>query len=477
MVPDIHIGFLFWVTLTILRVGGLKLVNEGVHRVKVASRGSDSFLDDLGGFNKLHVVGPSQSLRVVHLGKFYPPATGGIETHLETLAQAQAGLGADVSVVCVNHKNSRGEDITFRLLGSTPTSHDRDGVVKICRVGRQASLARFDVCAKLLPELWKILKGKPDVIHLHVPNPTMLLALAAIAPRCPVVITHHSDVVRQKVLSRLIRPFEHIVFRKAAAVLASSPLYPTGSELLQAYERKVHILPFGIDLSSFLNPNEQVRSHARRFVETHGEPIWLAVGRLVYYKGLENGIKALPHVPGKLLVVGEGPLKESLQELASEEGVADRVIWMGRISQDELLGAYQAATALWFPSNARSEAFGFVQIEAMASGCPVINTNIAGSGVPWVSRHEESGLTVPINDPMAFAGAANRLLNEAGLRERLASQARERACREFDHQMMGQRSLDLYRDIAERKQSGVGTKKRGGLSQTGTVSQNESVGV
>ncbi len=399
---------------------------------------------DLEGPEKFCGERAVKPLRVLHLGKFYPPATGGIETHLETLAQAQRALGADVSVMCVNHQNSRGEDITFRLLGSTPTSHDREGGVKVYRVGRQASLARFDVCAKLLPELWKALRDKPDVIHLHVPNPTMLLALAAIVPPCPVVITHHCDVVRQKLLSRLIRPFEHIVFRKANAILASSPLYPTGSELLRAYQRKVHILPFGINLESFLKPSEQVRLHARRFVETHGEPLWLSVGRLVYYKGLENGIKALAQVPGKLLIVGEGPLKESLQALAKQEGVADRVVWLGRISQDELLGAYQAATALWFPSNARSEAFGFVQIEAMASGCPVINTNIAGSGVPWVSRHGESGLTVAIDDPQAFAEAANRLLQESGLRERLARQARERACREFDKRLMAERSLAIY---------------------------------
>src|SRR5205814_697475 len=106
---------------------------------------------------------------------------------------------------------------------------------------------------------------------------------------------------------------------------------------------------------------------------------------------------------------------------------AHRVVFLGDLPCRQIVPYYLAATAFWFPSNARSEAFGLVQVEAMASGCPVINTAIPGSGVAWVSRHDESGLTVPMNDPLALARAARRLLDEPGLRERLASGGRERA--------------------------------------------------
>jgi len=98
-------------------------------------------------------------------------------------------------------------------------------------------------------------------------------------------------------------------------------------------------------------------------------------------------------------VIGRGPLEDELKRRAAELGVRDRITWRDRVEPDELVGAFLAATALWFPSNARSEAYGLVQVEAMASGCPVINTSIAGSGVPWVSPHEVSGLTVPVDDP------------------------------------------------------------------------------
>jgi rhamnosyl/mannosyltransferase len=346
----------------------------------------------------------------------------------------------------VNHRDRDGKDVTWERFAATPTVTDWDGPVQVTRIGKRASLARFDVCLGLPWLLRRLQKTGVDLLHLHVPNPTMLLALAAVGLRVPLVVTYHSDVIRQRRLVMLVRPFEHRLFGKAEAIFATSPAYPAGSTLLQQYTSKLHVLPFGIDLGPFLRPSQTTLVCARKMREEHGQPLWLAVGRLVYYKGLHNAIKALAAVPGKLLLVGAGPLEKELRQLAVEVGVAGRVLWRSYLDEEDLAGAYRAATALWFPSNARSEAFGLVQAEAMASGCPVINTAIPASGVSWVSRHEESGLTVPVDDPSALAHAANRLLTEGGLRQRLSHNARERACRDFDHHLMAKRSLAFYHD-------------------------------
>ena len=383
-------------------------------------------------------------LRVCHLTKYYPPAPGGIETHVSTLARAQAKLGAKVHVLCVNHRDKKGRDITWQRFGSTPTLDEQDGLVNVTRVGRLASMARLDLCPELPLRILKLQSVGFDLLHLHVPNPTMLLAVALVGMKMPLVVTYQSDVVRQKLLAKVQRPFENRVFGKARAIFCTSPKYAEGSSFLAKFPSKVESLPFGIDPEPYLNPSAEAQACAARLQKQHGSPLWLCIGRLVYYKGLHIAIEALQHVPGKLLVIGVGPLGEQLRRQAKDLGVCERIIWQGHASDQELVGAYHAATALWFPSNARSEGFGLVQVEAMASGCPVINTAIPFSGVSWVSQHEQTGLTVPVEDSTAFAAAANRLLAEPALRHRFGMQARQRTITEFDHMLMARRCLEAY---------------------------------
>src|SRR5437762_5033481 len=99
-------------------------------------------------------------LRICHLGKYYPPAPGGMEAHVQTLARAQAAQGARVQVVCVNHEPGR-------------TRIERDGRVVVIRCQRWVSAAKIDLC----PALYYHLRDLPvDVLHVHVPNPSMILA-------------------------------------------------------------------------------------------------------------------------------------------------------------------------------------------------------------------------------------------------------------------------------------------------------------
>ena len=146
-------------------------------------------------------------LRVCHLGKFYPPAAGGIETHVRTLAQAQAELGLGVSVFCMNHE-------------SGPTRREMDGRVHVTRFRPVASIAKIDLCPMLIKHLAYV---NADVIHLQVPNPTMILAILLARPRRPIVVTYQSDLVRQRVRGTLFRPIERYAYRQVNAILPTSP--------------------------------------------------------------------------------------------------------------------------------------------------------------------------------------------------------------------------------------------------------------
>jgi rhamnosyl/mannosyltransferase len=310
-----------------------------------------------------------------------------------------------------------------------------------------ANVAKLDVVPGLSALLRELLREPPDVWHMHTPNVTMMLAVLNCRRLRPLVITHHSDIVRQRLLKHVVRPLETALYRRAALLLSDSPGYADGSPLLQKFAPKTATLPLGLDLTPFQSPSATAREHAGRLRARFPGPVWLSVGRLIYYKGLHVALAALRDVPGTLVVIGTGPLGAELKARAAELGVADRVVWYGHASGDELVAALLTATALWFPSVARSEGFGLVQVEAMASGCPVVNTAIPESGVSWVCRHEREGLTVPMGDPTALAAAAGRLLTEPGLRERLAAAGRERAATEFDWRVMGARSLEAYRGV------------------------------
>jgi rhamnosyl/mannosyltransferase len=389
---------------------------------------------DLPQFNKT----PDQ-YRICHLAKYYPPMPGGIETHVQALARTQANLGAKVSVLCINGLDEKGYKST-----QTKTVQQIDESVEVQRMGRLFSLARFDLCPEFPKHFWKLVSESYDIVHLHTPNPTMLLAWVTMRSRIPLVITHHSDIIKQRILKYALRPLEHLVYSQASRILTDSPKYLEGSKFLRIYKDNLEVLPLGLDCSEHLHPSAAALAYSRCLKEKCGTPIWLSVGRLVYYKALHVAIEALASVPGTLIIVGVGPLEKELKKQAKQLGLENRILWLGRVSEQELIGAYHAATALWFPSNARSEGFGLVQVEAMASGCPVINADIPGSGVSWVSRHEKEGLTVPVNNSNALAQAANRLLKEPNLRNCLATASRERAC-QFDHMTMAEQSFEIYK--------------------------------
>ena len=178
----------------------------------------------------------------------------------------------------------------------------------------------------------------------------------------------------------------------------------------------------------------------------HGDRIVLDVGRLVYYKGFSQLIRAMANVSGRLLIAGAGPLQPDLMKLTESANLTDRVKFLGSLTEEELHTLYHAADLFVLASTVRSEAFGLVQVEAMAAGTPVINTSLE-SGVPFVSLHEVTGLTVPPGNPEALSSAISTLLDNHELRRNYGSAARHRAERVFRASLMGDCTLATYQSV------------------------------
>ncbi len=360
--------------------------------------------------------------RIVQVGKFYPPYRGGIETHLEALCE-QVRHHFDVHVIASNHRRGRSQEV-------------RNGI-PITRLSTPFNITTAPVNPSLPAAIRALC---PDLLHIHLPHPSGVLGVLASGYRGPLVVTYHSDVVRQRLMNAVFRPLLDALLRRAATIVVASPAYLESSVALASHRARCRVVPYGISPDRFEHAD---RVRVRQLRDRYGDRLVLAVGRLVYYKGFDVLVRAMRSVDGRLLVIGDGPLRAQLVEEAGAAGVAAKVVFLGEVENDAVPSFFHAADVFVLPSVARSEAFGIVQLEAMASGTPVVNTSLA-SGVPWVSQHLHTGLTVPPGDAEALAAAIERLLSDVPLRQRLGAAGRARVRAEFDVDVMGRRVMEIY---------------------------------
>jgi glycosyltransferase involved in cell wall biosynthesis len=209
---------------------------------------------------------------------------------------------------------------------------------------------------------------------------------------------------------------------------------------LREFMHKCTVIPLGINLSPFLQRDLQ---GADAIKEEYGKPIILFVGKLRYYKGLQYLLEAMVDLPARLIVIGNGPMEKEWRGLASKLNIHDKVNFLGEIGGDKLATYYQAADIFVLPACERSEAFGLVQVEAMASGLPVISTEL-GTGTSFVNKNGETGFVVRPKDINALGEAILALLNNPNLGREMGQQGKKRALKEFSLETMVERVLNLY---------------------------------
>ena len=367
-------------------------------------------------------------MRVLHVGKFYPPAPGGMEKVVQLLCEGERRT-IDSRVLVANHQSG--------------TVVEEVNGVPVTRVRSLAKIGSVGVCPSFPLHLYR---AERDLTVLHEPNPLALVSDFLALQRGPLVLWFHSEVVRPAWKYRsMYRPFLRRVLHRADRIVVSSPPLAEHAAELNDFRAKCVVVPFGIDRSPLqMTPAiaERVNAIKARFKG----PVGLFVGRLVPYKGASVLIDALRGQDLSMLIVGTGPLRASLEAQARGLTSETRLHFLGGVDDEELVALYHACDFFVLPSVTRAETFGVVQIEAMACGKPVISTNLQ-SGVPWVNQDGVSGLVVPPGDPDALGVAIRSLAGNDALRARLGSGAQRRVEMEFTARRMVQRTTALYESV------------------------------
>jgi rhamnosyl/mannosyltransferase len=365
-----------------------------------------------------------------------------MESHIQALTEATSAA-VDNTVIVSNQGRRTSQEIVRGI--------------RVIRTGRACTVAGAPLCPSMA---WHIARFNADIVHIHLPNPGAVLSYLASRHRGKLVLTEHGEVFGRRALKATFRPFLMAALKRASAVVATSEAYVAYSSVLSAVPHKCYVIPLGIRTNPFEWPDIRKVSEVKaRFPG----PLYVAVGRLVGFKGFQYLIPAMASVEGTLLIIGDGPLASPLRELAIACGLAGRVHQLGAVPNPDVAPYLQAADIFVLPSIESRESFGIVQLEAMVCGKPVINTSLK-SGVPLVSLDGITGLTVPPADTAALAAAMTRLARDPELREKFGEAARVRVKREFTAEMMARRTLDLYRRVLGEERQETGTNSLAALA-------------
>ncbi len=374
-------------------------------------------------------------MRVLHLGKFPARHFGGIETHVKGLTEGLAAAGMDVTNLVYDIGRPNGGVVTTRVAG-----------VEIVAVSCRGTIASLAIVPSAPAAVRRLVKTKPfDIVHAHFPDPVgfACLPLGGTAAR---IASWHSDIVRQKIFGKVYGAVARTLFDPLDAVAGATPSHLRSTQMRSFRPRQRHVVPYGVDTSRF-SATPAIQARAARLREQAKErPIVFALGRHVYYKGFDILVEAMREVDAVLLLGGEGPLTRDLVRRADAMIGRGNIHFVGRISDADLPAYYHACTAYCLPSLAPSEAFGLVQVEAMACGKPIVNCWL-DNAVNDVAPADVCALTVAPGDPSALAAALNRLVVDGDLRARLGRAGRMRVEQRFSMAAMVDATLAMYREV------------------------------
>jgi glycosyltransferase involved in cell wall biosynthesis len=368
-------------------------------------------------------------MRILQTVKYYEPSRGGMESVVKDIVHGVCSAHKEVefTVYSNHHIPTISKDI--RLL-------DRIKVIK----ERTPFVFRSQPLNMIYWNLKTIIREN-DIIHHHYPFPNMELALLrnkALLNDKKLIITWHANIKnsRWSFIQKYYNPIIRKLLDRADHVIVTSPQLLEASDILGDYRDKVSVIPLSFSTSS--GKHDQVGKK----LDFNRRKSILFVGKLRSYKGVNYLIKAIVGLDVDLKIVGTGEEELNLKKQVEELNLSSHVQFLKDVNDQQLQSLYKSADLFVLPSINEAEAFGVVQLEAMSNGLPVINTNLK-SGVPFVSLHEITGITVEPQDAPAISRAIQKILSDDVLYNKLSGQSVERA-RSFTREVMADAYYNLY---------------------------------
>ncbi len=351
--------------------------------------------------------------KILHISKYYFPYHGGLEDIARSIV-IEMREKYEQRVVCFNHTH-------------TSTIRSTEDGVEVVRINAPLTISSQPISFSYLHVLRQEIRSfRPDIIHVHFPNPLVGLFLLLIPLDGIRLIIHwHSDILGKQVLYRLYRPLERRILQRADAILVTSPQYKEYSVPLRNFTEKIHILPNIVHEPKLLFQPEDKQAVKRIKDQFPGKKIVFFLGRHVPYKGVDILLQSVPYLSDTCVVVigGTGEQTAYWQQLAAPYG--DKVQFVGELHDDEKRRFLYASDVFAFPSIDRREAFGVALTEALFCGVPAVSFRIEGSGSMWVNQNGKTGIVVENIDPHAFAEAINTLVQDDVLRARYSKAAHQ----------------------------------------------------
>jgi glycosyltransferase involved in cell wall biosynthesis len=368
-------------------------------------------------------------IKVLQVNKLYAPHIGGVEKVVQDIAE---GLNDRVDMkvlVC----QTKGKTAVEQING-----------VEVTRAGSLGIFFSMPLSFSFFFQLRKLSKDQ-DIVHFHMPFPLGDAAFFLSGFKGKVILWWHSDIIRQKTLMKVYKPVMQRFLQRADCIVVATEGHINGSKYLLPYRDKCVIIPFGINVQSLFSTAEKISSQNSSGINRMKNILF--IGRLIYYKGADVLLDAFSHVHGaKLRIAGDGPLRTQLEEKAKDLNINEHVEFMGHLEDSQIKKLLSECDMLVLPSVANSEAFGIVQLEAMAFSKPVINTSLP-TGVPYVSINEQTGLTVPPGDAASLGIAIQRLIDNDDERIQMGIKARDRVMKNFKLNDMLDNIFKLYQNV------------------------------